>query len=84
MGTMLALLGLVLGAWAVRGICLKQQGNASKLVKSVIAAGYFLGVGGLAGTEENKTALTIVLLALGAALVWYSNHRDRKAGSRKI
>jgi len=77
MGTMLALLGLVLGAWAVRGICLKQQSNISKLIKSLIAAGYFLGIGGLAGTEEDKAPLAIVLLLIGAALVWYSNQRDK-------
>ncbi|KOC89001.1 hypothetical protein [Winslowiella iniecta] len=80
MGTLLALSGLVLGAWAVRGICLKQQSNASKLIKSLIAAAYFLGIGGLAGTEENKAPMVIALLLIGAALVCYSNYRDKKAG----
>lgn len=71
MPTILGLSGLILGAWAVRGICMQEQSNVNKLVKSVIAAAYFLGIGGLGGTQEDKQPIAIALLLIGAALVWY-------------
>lgn len=73
--TVLALLGLILGAWAVRSICIKQQSNVKKLIKSFVAAFYFLAFGGLSSEDINKMPLAIAMLILGAAVQWYANRR---------
>ncbi|WP_338574779.1 hypothetical protein VRB37_09625 [Erwinia billingiae] len=75
--TVLALLGLILGAWSVRSICIKQQSNIKKLVKSFVAAFYFLAFGGLSSEDINKMLVAIVMLLLGAAIQWYANRRDK-------
>lgn len=41
MSSMLALLGLIAAAWAVRGICLKQQSTSKKVGKSILQDGIF-------------------------------------------
>ncbi|WP_164908297.1 MULTISPECIES: hypothetical protein [Yersinia] len=74
MGTVLALLGLILGAWAVRSICIKQQSTEKKIGKSIFAGWYFLTAGGIGGTEEDKIPLVVVAMLIGAAVVLYSNH----------
>ncbi|MFS2225548.1 hypothetical protein [Pantoea sp. B65] len=79
METIFGLLGLILGAWAVRSICLKPQSGVSKCLKSIVAAAYFLGAGGLGGTQVDKAPVVIALLLIGAAVVAYSNHRDKTA-----
>ncbi|MTD25665.1 hypothetical protein [Erwinia sorbitola] len=75
MGTMLGLLGLVIGAWAVRSICIKPMGGAKKVILSLVAGLYFLSAGGIGGTEEDKIPYVIVAMVMGAAVVWYGNHR---------
>ncbi|MEM6159060.1 hypothetical protein AAH446_00635 [Erwinia sp. P6884] len=75
MGTMLALLGLVLGAWSVRSICIKPQSNTRKFPKAIFAGFYFLAFGGLAGQDENKATLAIIMLLAGAAVQYYCNSR---------
>lgn len=79
MPTILALLGLILGAWSVRSICIKQQSNTKKIVKSVVAGFYFLASGGLAGEDESKISITLILLIIGAAIQYFSNLRDKKS-----
>nr|WP_024968300.1 hypothetical protein [Pantoea sp. IMH] len=79
MGTMLALLGLILGAWSVRSICIKPQSNAKKFPKAIFAGFYFLAFGGLAGQDENKATLGIIMLLAGAAVQYYCNRRDKAA-----
>lgn len=78
MGTMLGLLGLVLGAWAVRSVCIKQEDNRKKLAKAVICGWYFLIAGGLGGTEPEKAPLAIAMMAVGAALVLYWDYAYKK------
>lgn len=73
MGTMLGLLGLVLGAWAVRSICMKPINNVKKVILALIAGLYFLSAGGIGGTEEDKIPYVIVAMLIGAAVVWYGN-----------
>lgn len=73
MGTMLGLLGLMLGAWAVRSICMKPIDNVKKVILAVIAGLYFLSAGGIGGTEEDKIPYVIVAMLIGAAVVWYGN-----------
>ncbi|CFQ62610.1 Uncharacterised protein [Yersinia frederiksenii] len=82
MGTVLALMGLILGAWAVRSICLKEQSTGKKVAKSIFAAWYFLTAGGIGGTEEDKIVLVIVAMLIGAAVVLYSNHADKVSSER--
>ncbi|AJJ10255.1 putative membrane protein [Yersinia rohdei] len=77
MSTVFGLLGLILGAWAVRGICLKQQSTGKKVGKSIFAAGYFLTAGGIGGTEEDKMFIVILMMLMGSAVVLYSNYVDK-------
>lgn len=79
MPTFFGFLGLILGAWAVRGICMQAQSNVKKIVKSIIAAGYFLGIGGLGGTQPDKQLIAIILLLVGAALVWFSLRGNKQS-----
>lgn len=76
--TVLALLGLILGAWAVRSICIKQQSNMLKIIKSFFAAFYFLAFGGLSSEDYSKMPIAIVMLLIGAAVQWYSNRRYKE------
>ncbi|WP_240343593.1 hypothetical protein [Erwinia persicina] len=55
MGTMLGLLGLMLGAWAVRSICMKPMGNIKKVTLSLIAGLYFLSAGGSAALKKIRS-----------------------------
>ena len=41
MPTILALLGLILGAWSVRTICIKHQSNIKKFCKSLFSGFLF-------------------------------------------
>ncbi|WP_413453985.1 hypothetical protein [Erwinia persicina] len=83
MGTMLGLLGLMLGAWAVRSICIKPMGNIKKVTLSLIAGLYFLSAGGIGGTEEDKIPYAIVAMLMGAAAVWYGNRLYNEAAARE-
>ncbi|MDI3438949.1 MULTISPECIES: hypothetical protein [Erwinia] len=78
MGTVLGFMGLILGAWAVRSICMKQQNNVLKACKALFAAVYFLGAGGLGGTNEKMFPTAIVMLLVGAAVMLYSNWAAKK------
>lgn len=79
MGTMLGLLGLVLGAWAVRSICIRQMDDVKKIILSLIAGLFFLTAGGIGGTEEDKMPYAIAAMLIGAAVVWYGNRRYKDA-----
>ncbi|WP_199746365.1 hypothetical protein [Erwinia sp. 198] len=68
MGTILALSGLILGAWSVRSICIKQQSNAKKLIKSFLSGFYFLAWGGTAGDDESQYYMVLIMLAIGTAV----------------
>lgn len=83
MGTMLGLLGLMLGAWAVRSICIKPMGNIKKVTLSLIAGLFFLSAGGIGGTEEDKMPYAIVAMLMGAAAVWYGNRLYNEAAARE-
>ena len=83
MGTMIALLGLMLGAWAVRSICLTSQILWKRICQSVIAAWYFLAIGGLGGTQEDKIPIAVALMLVGAAVVWFLTRRANAADRRE-
>ncbi|MBC3943822.1 hypothetical protein H8S21_00635 [Erwinia persicina] len=83
MGTMLGLLGLMLGAWAVRSICMKPMGDVKKVTLSLIAGLFFLSAGGIGGTEEDKMPYAIVAMLMGAAAVWYGNRLYHQAVTRE-
>ncbi|WP_336795870.1 hypothetical protein [Erwinia aphidicola] len=70
MGPILVFVGLIIGAWAVRSICIKNQSSGMKFAKSVFAIWYFLAAGGL-GDREPLPAF--IMLLLGIAVVVYSN-----------
>ncbi|QTO55571.1 hypothetical protein J8I88_06880 [Duffyella gerundensis] len=76
-----ALLGLMAGAWSVRSICIKTQSTPKKVIKSIVAAGFFLGLGGL-GAEEDKFVPVIILLAVGAVIQLIANKRDKSAAEK--
>lgn len=77
--TVLALAGLILGAWSVRSICLKHNPLKEKIVKSVVSALFFLGAGGWAAEDESRIPLVVVVLLAGAAVQLFCNHRDKSA-----
>lgn len=74
MTPVLALLGLLLGAWSVRSICLKSQSNTKKIIKSILSAWYFLGIGST-GIDQPIFSGTLILLFIGAAVQFYFNKR---------
>lgn len=78
--TVLALLGLILGAWSVRSICIKQQSNTQKIFKALIAGFYFLACGGAAGNDESNISVAAVLLLAGAAIQLLCNLRYKQPG----
>lgn len=82
MGTMLGLLGLVLGAWAVRSICIRQMDGVKKIILSLVAGLFFLSAGGIGGTEEDKIPYVVVAMLIGAAVVWYGNRRYKETPAR--
>jgi len=75
METMIALVGLMLAAWAVRVICRSELAQGKKIAFSVLAGGYFLAIGGVGGTEPEKLLPAAMLLLLGAALMWFLYRR---------
>lgn len=83
MGTMLGLLGLVSGAWAVRSICMKPINNVKKVILALIAGLYFLSAGGIGGTEADKVPYAIVAMLIGAAVVWYGNRVYKENAERE-
>ncbi|WP_455915555.1 WYL domain-containing protein [Pantoea agglomerans] len=78
MPTILALLGLILGAWSVRSICIKQQSNTKKFFKSLFAGFYFLACGGSAGNDEGNISVVIITLLIGAAIQLLCNFRYKE------
>lgn len=79
MVTALALLGLILGAWSVRSICIKHTPQAGKIVKSLLAAAFFLGVGGVGAEDEGKVPLVLVLLLVGGAVQYFCNRKYQRS-----
>ncbi|WP_345827768.1 WYL domain-containing protein [Erwinia sp. HDF1-3R] len=75
MPTILALLGLILGAWSVRSICIKQQSNSNKFFKSLLAGFYFLATGGSAANDDNQFPAIIIMLIIGGVIQLYCNYR---------
>jgi hypothetical protein len=84
MGTMLGLLGLISGAWAVRSICMKQMNGVLKVILSLTAGLFFLSAGGIGGTQEEKIPYVIVAMLIGAAVVWYGNRIYKEAPASKL
>jgi hypothetical protein len=78
MPTILALLGLILGAWSVRSICIKQQSNANKFFKSLFAGFYFLATGGSAANDENQSPAIVIMLLIGGVIQLYCNYRYKE------
>lgn len=78
MGTILALLGLILGAWSVRSICIKEQSNANKFFKSLLAGFYFLATGGSAANDEKQFSAIIIMLLIGGVIQFYCNFRYKE------
>lgn len=86
MGTILALSGLILGAWSVRSICIKQQSNAKKFIKSFLSGFYFLAWGGTAGDDESQYYMVLIMLAIGTAVQLLFNliYKEPKNDSQGI
>ena len=84
MPTILAILGLILGAWSVRSICLKQQSNIKKFFKSLFAGFYFLACGGLAGIDEKNIYIVIITLLIGAAIQLLCNFRYKEPENSRL
>ncbi|MBM7341058.1 hypothetical protein [Pantoea coffeiphila] len=80
MVTALALFGLIMGAWSVRSICIKQAPHAGKIAKSLFAAVFFLGVGGLGAEDESKVPLALVLVLVGGAVQYFCNRKYQRSG----
>lgn len=78
MATVLGFLGLIVGAWAVRSICIRQQNDVLKACKAIFAAAYFLGAGGLGGSDEKLIPVGIALMLVGAAVVFFSNWKAKQ------
>ncbi|MCQ4106525.1 WYL domain-containing protein [Erwinia persicina] len=74
MGIVFSLLSLTLSAWAIRSICIKTQSGGKKFGKSIFSLWYFLLSGGVGIKQPENAHISILMLAVGAAVVWYSNH----------
>ncbi|ROR14774.1 hypothetical protein EC836_101268 [Erwinia sp. JUb26] len=79
MVTALALLGLILGAWSVRSICIKHTPQSGKIAKSLLAAVFFLGVGGVGAEDESKVSLAFVVLLVGGAVQYVCNRKYQRS-----
>lgn len=73
MDTILVLCSLVLAAYAIRSICMKQQSLGKKVGKSIFSVWYFLTAGGLAVQPSANASASIIMMIIGAAVVWYCN-----------
>lgn len=82
MTPVLALLGLILAAWSVRSICLKEQSTTKKVFRCIISGGYFLAIGG-AGAEQDKFLSCLILLLLGAGIQFYANQKSAQSRSQE-
>lgn len=67
--------------WAIRSICYKQQSNAKKILKSLLAAWYFLGFGLASRTTAEFLFISIPFLLIGFGIIAYSNYKYRKSTS---
>lgn len=74
MGIVFSLLSLTLSAWAIRSICIKTQSGGKKFGKSIFSLWYFLLSGGVGIKQPENALISTMMLAVGAAVVWYSNH----------
>lgn len=84
MGIVFSLLSLTLSAWAIRSICIKKQSSGKKFGKSIFSLWYFLLSGGVGIKQPENVHISILMLAVGAAVVCYSNHIYKEAeGSNK-
>lgn len=86
MDIIFSLLSLILAAWAIRSICIKKQSGLKKFGKSVFAVWYFLFFGGLGIEQHGNALIAIVMMAVGAAVVLYSNrtYKEPKGSNRDI
>lgn len=78
MDMIFAILGLILAIWSIRSICIKQQSIGKKVGKSVFSAWYFLTAAGLAVSPSDSVPIAIIMMMVGAFVVWYCN-RNYKA-----
>lgn len=78
MDMIFSILGLILVIWSIRSICIKQQSIGKKVGKSVFSAWYFLTAAGLAVSPSDSVSLSVIMMMLGAFVVWYCN-RNYKA-----
>ncbi|MBY4887641.1 WYL domain-containing protein [Pantoea sp. DY-15] len=78
MDMIFAILGLILAIWSIRSICIKQQSIGKKVGKSVFSAWYFLTAAGLAVSPSDSVPISIIMMMVGAFVVWYCN-RNYKA-----
>ena len=76
MGALFVILGLIIGAWAVRSICVIQQSTTKKIGISLFAVWYFLTAGGIGDVEP---LAAIVMLLLGLVVV---NHFNKTSSSQ--
>lgn len=72
MDVILVPLSLFLVGWAIRSICIKKTAYSIKVGKIFICWNIFHSAGRMFA-EGNKVLAGIVMMAVGAAVVWYSN-----------
>lgn len=73
MNAILVLCSLILAAYAIRSICMKQQSIGKKFGKSIFSVWYFLTAGGLAVEPSANALASITMMIIGAAVVRYCN-----------
>ena len=69
------LLALILSLWTVRSICIKKQSALKKCGKSIFGVWYFLFFAGFAMQQPENRVSAVVMMAIGAVVVWYANWR---------
>lgn len=86
MDIIFSLLSLILAAWAIRSICIKKQSSGKKFGKSVFAVWYFLFSAGLGIEQDGNALIAIVMMAVGVAVIWYSNrtYQEPKGSNKDI